>query len=84
MATENIVIQQSDGWTQVALAADEFILENPSSYIVYARFSSSQPSALETGHIVDCKSSLIRAGVSDNLWVRTDQPEDITLFISKG
>lgn len=88
MATEIVTINSgsgTNGWTQVADDAENFILESLSvSEKVYVRFAAAAPDAGAIGHEVVPGSPMVRAGVDGDVWVRTTSDVDMTVLISVG
>lgn len=78
MATVNLTT--TDTWAKIVNDAVEFLLENPSlTKTAYVCFDSGTPADGAPAHILRPGMSLIRAGVSGDLWVRGHEGTPLTL-----
>lgn len=70
MATTKTNVTSS--WVQVATSAQEFIVENQSSFDVRIAFANSTPAADAAAHIIQAGEAMVRMSLAGAVYVRND------------
>lgn len=77
------IVNTTATWQQVA-TAEQFLIENQSSYDVFIRFDTTTPATDEPAHILRTGEAITRMSLVGNVYVKNKEVASAYLIVTLG